>query len=144
MGKAIELVYPLSWDFQKWRKFFLIAALFNIFGSVPGILFPTRQVQFMYGLETSDFYVLNFHNIFFYFVLIFGIGYLYIAHNPGKNIGIVVMGIIGKSIVAVHFYYFYLIDKATILPVFSGTADAIFALYFICYLIKGPRSEAPT
>ncbi len=144
MGKAIELVYPLSWDYRKWRKFFLIAGLWNVFGSLPGILFPTLQFQRMYGFETNNFYILNLQSIFLYFVLVFGIGYLIVARDPGKNVGIVVMGIIGKAIVVVYFYYFYLTGKATLVPVFGGTADAIFTLYFIYYLMKGPRAEIQT
>jgi len=136
-----ERLNPTKWDYQAWRKFFLIAALWNFTFIPPALLFPSFEVRLMYGLKTSDFYILYLNTAFFLTVLVFGIGYLIIAYDPGKNLGIILMGIIAKTMVGIGFYYLFSIDKVTLIPVFGGTVDLLFTLYFIYYLIKGPRSE---
>ena len=136
-----ERLNPIKWGYQTWRKFFLIAAMWNFSFAFPALLFPSLEVRLMYGIQTSDFYILYLNTAFFLTVLVFGIGYLIIAYDPGKHLGIVLMGIIGKTMVCIGFYYLFSIDRVTLLPVFGGTGDLLFTLYFIYYLKKGPRSE---
>lgn len=134
-------LYPPNWDYQTWRKFFVIAGIWNFSIALPSLLFPSFAMRLTYGFQTSDFYILYLNSSFFATVLIFGIGYFIIAFNPGKNLGIVLLGIIGKTTVGIAFYYLYHMDRVTIMPVLGGTGDLIFTLYFIYYLIRGPRSE---
>ena len=139
-----ERLNPTTWGYQTWRKFFLIASLWNFSFVVPALLFPSLEVRLMYGFRTDDFYILFLNTTFFLTVLVFGIGYLIIAYDPGKNLGIVLLGIIGKTMVGIGFYYLYSIDRVTLMPVFGGTGDLLFTLYFIYYLAKGPKSELQT
>ena len=134
-------LYPSNWDYQTWRKFLVIAGIWNFSFALPALLFPSFMVRLMYGFQTSDFYILYLNSSFFGTFLIFGIGYLLIAYDPGKNLGIVLLGIIGKTIVGIAFYYLYNMDRVTIMPVLAGTGDLIFTFYFIYYLTRGPRSE---
>ena len=136
-----ERIHPLKWDYQTWRKFFLIAALWNFSFVIPALLFPALIVRLAYGLQTSDFYILFLNTTFYLAVFVFGIGYLIIAYDPGKHLGIVLMGIMGKSMVFFGFLYLYSIDRVTLLALSGGTGDLLFTLYFIYYLMKGPRSD---
>jgi len=136
-----ERLNPINWDYPSWRKFFLIAGLWNFSFVLPAVLFPSLIVRLAYGLQTSDFYILFLNTAFYLAVFVFGIGYLIIAYDPGKHLGIIVMGIIGKSMVFFGFFYFYIIDRVTLLALSGGTGDLLFTFYFIYYLMNGPRSD---
>jgi len=131
---------PKKWDYRTWRKFFYIAALWNFFFSIPALIFPSLQVQLMYGFKTTSFYILYLNTALFITVLIFGIGYFMIAQAPEKNLGLVKLGIIGKTVVGVGFYALFSAGRVTFIPVLGGTGDLIFTFYFITYLLAGPRS----
>ncbi len=131
---------PLSWNYGTWRKFFAVAAAWNLLASIPAIILPQLNLEMFYGLVTDDFYTILLNRSFWAAVLIFGIGYLIIAYDPGKSLGIVIMGIIGKILVAVVWFYLFAVDLATALVVFGGTGDSIFTVFFVVYLLRGPRS----
>ena len=64
-------LYPSNWDYQTWRKFFVIAGIWNFSFALPALLFPSFMVRLMYGFQTSDFYILYLNSSFFGTVLIF-------------------------------------------------------------------------
>jgi len=140
MGSMKDTLNPLNWDYRTWRKFFLIAALWNFSGALPAIFYPALNMKFFYGVQTDNYYILFLNMAFWGAVLIFGIGYLIVSYNPGKNHGIVIMGIIGKTMVAATWYYLFGTDRATILSFLAATGDILFTLYFIYYLIRRPIS----
>lgn len=135
---------PKKWDYRTWRKFFFIAALWNFSFSIPALIFPSLQVQLMYGFKTTSFYIIYLNTAFMITVLIFGIGYLMIAQAPGKNLGLVKLGIIAKTVVGVGFFALYSDGRVTLIPVLGGTGDLIFTLYFIFYLLIGPKTAGDT
>ena len=126
---------PFQWDYGKWRKFFLISACWNMFGAIPALIAPQLNMLIFYGVKTSDFYTLLLNRFAWVAILIFGIGYLIIAYDPKRSVGIVIMGIIGKTCVAVLWYYLFSIDRGTGFAVLAATGDSIFTLYFIAFLI---------
>jgi hypothetical protein len=132
-------VNPFEWGYQGWRLFFLISAVWNLFGSIDGILRPANNMLRYYSLETDDNYTLFLNRSFWGAVFVFGIGYLIIAYDPGKHLGIVAMGIIGKILVSVNWFYLYGIGRAKSPALFAAVGDSLFTLFFIVYLYGGAR-----
>ena len=135
---------PFQWEYGKWRKFFLLSACWNMFGAIPALIAPRLNMLIFYGVKTDDFYMLLLNRFAWVAILIFGIGYLIIAYDPKRAVGIIIMGIIGKTCVAVLWYYLFGIDRATIFAVFAATGDSIFTLYFIAFLITNRESSPDT
>jgi len=131
---------PLEWSYQGWRIFFLISGLWNLLGCIEGIVRPAKNMRRYYDIETNDYYTLFLNRAFWESVLVFGIGYLIIAYDPGKNLGLVIMGIIGKVIVAVTWLILFLRKKAKGSALFAAIGDSIFTIFFIVYLIGGVRT----
>ncbi len=138
-----EKLNPTKWDADIWKKFFLIAALWNLSGAVPGIFMSGLNLRLFYGIQTTDFHTLFLNSMFWGAVLVFGIGYLIVAKDIGKNPGIVTLGVICKSLVALVWYYIYFFgcNRATILVVGAATGDVIFVGYFVYFLMRGPKVE---
>ncbi len=133
---------PTIWEYETWRKFFLVSALWNFCGAIPGIFFLFLSMRLFYGVQTDDYHTLFLSSLFWGAVLMFGIGFLIVANAPIKNLGIIVLGAVAKIIVAFVWYYIYFLykDRATIIVVSAATGDLAFAIYFCYYLAKGPRS----
>ncbi|MCK5130711.1 MAG: hypothetical protein KAR40_00990 [Candidatus Sabulitectum sp.] len=129
---------PAIWEYATWRKLFLISAIWNFAGAIPGILFPALSMRLFYGIQTDNYHTLFLTSLFWGTVFLFGIGYLIVANAPVKNLGIIAMGVTGKVILASAWYCIYFLCKgrATIVVVGAATGDLIFAIYFCCYLFK--------
>jgi len=132
-------LYPKAWMYKSWRRFFFIAALWNFAGAVPSLIYPEFSLRLFYRLPVADFYVVSLNTVFWAAVLIFGIGYLFVAKRPGRNLGILVMGVLAKIGVAVFWYQLFSIDRASIVALLAGIGDVLFTLYFLYYLMGGPR-----
>ena len=139
MDAMITALNPLSWSYEGWRIFFLVSALWNLSGSIPALIAPGLNLKMLYNIESDDYYTIFLNRALWWAVLIFGIGYLIIAYDPGQHLGIIVMGIIGKTVIAGHWYYLFGRGRATPAAVFAATGDSIFTLFFILYLVSGPR-----
>lgn len=141
MGSMKDTLIPVNWDYGTWRKFFLIAALWNFSGAIPAIFSPALNMRLFYGVQTDNYYILFLDMVFWEAVSIFGVGYLMVAHNPGRNHGIVIMGIIGKTVVAANWYYLFGADRATMVAFLAATGDILFTFYFIYFLIRRPVTQ---
>jgi len=130
------ILNPLTWDFQTWRLFFLISALWNFAGGIPAVLRPEANLEKYYNVKTDDPMTIFLNRTFWIMVLIFGVGYLLIACDPVMFYGIIYMGIIGKILVAVNWYYMRAVGKLNNVGVFGATGDLIFAILFIASLFS--------
>ena len=131
---------PLSWNYSTWQKFFAVSAAWNFFGAIPALINPQLNLIMFYGFSSDDYYTILLNRGFWASVFIFGIGYIIIAYDPGRSLGIIIMGIIGKIFVAITWFYLFAVDRAEISAVLAGGGDSIFTVFFILYLLRGPRS----
>lgn len=138
-GKWISGLNPSAWTYANWRLFFVIAALWNLGAAIPGILYPELSMKIFYGVDLQDFYAILFYRSFWISVLIFGIGYLMIASAPEKHTGVIIMGIIGKIVVAGVWYYLVFHGQARLMAFFGAAGDSLFTIYFIICLLIGPK-----
>ena len=135
MGKSIG-------SYQTWRRFFLVSGLWNLSGSIPTLIAPSLNLKLFYGLESHEYYHLFLNRGLWWAVLIFGIGYLIAAGDPGRHLGIIVMGVLGKTVIAVHWFYLFAIDRAAIFAVLAAAGDSLFTVGFLIYLFLGPREAS--
>ena len=123
------ILNPLHWSYQAWQWFFVIAGFWNLLGAVDGILRPTLNLEKYYGVQTDDFITIFLNRAFWIVVLIFGIGYFLIAINPILFYGIIVLGIIGKIVVAVSWISLFKIGKGERISIFASSGDLLFTVF---------------
>ena len=114
---------------------FLLAALWNLTGAGFGYFNTAYTFQHFFGRELSDplfhaIYQGSWGTTFVYFF-----GYLIVAHNPVKHVGIVVVGGIGKLGFAVKLLQLYMAGLANSLIFIVIVGDFIFLLLFAYYFV---------
>ncbi len=144
MREKLTKLYPSGWTYSGWRTFFLVAALWNILAAIPASLWPEHNLKAYYGVLYGSDYAIILNRSFWLAVLIFGIGYYLVSRAPEKNLGIIIMGILGKVAVAINWYILVFTGMATAMAFVGATGDSVFTVYFIYYLMSGPReADAP-
>ncbi len=136
------LINPLNWDYQVWRFFFLISAIWNFMG-IFGVIWPRQSFMGFFGQDTEDQITIGIYRLLWTNVLLFGIGYLIVAYDPGSNLGLILLGIIGKVIASAGFIVLYRQGVSTKGALFGAAGDMLFTLFFILYLIGGSREPLP-
>lgn len=118
-----------------FKYMFLLAALWNLTGAVFGYFNTAFTFQHFFDRERSDplfhaIYQGSWGTTFVYFF-----GYLIVAHNPVKHVGIVVVGGIGKLGFAVKLLQLYMAGLANSLIFIVIVGDFIFLLLFAYYFV---------
>ncbi len=126
----------------KFFKFmFLLAALWNLTGAGFGYFNTAYTFQQFFGRELSDplfhaIYQGSWGTTFVYFF-----GYLIVAHNPVKHVGIVIVGSIGKLGFANKLLQLYVAGIASPLVFIVIVGDAIFLVLFAYYFVYLVRAK---
>lgn len=69
-------------------------------------------------------------------VFVFGLGYYWASKDADKNISIIKMGAIGKTLIfLILFYYCFITKDIPVILVIPGVVDLIFAILFVEFLI---------
>jgi hypothetical protein len=118
-----------------FKYMFLLAALWNLTGAVFGYFNTAFTFQHFFDRELSDplfhaIYQGSWGTTFVYFF-----GYLIVAHNPVKHVGIVIVGGIGKLGFAVKLLQLYMAGLANSLIFIVIVGDFIFLLLFAYYFV---------
>ena len=74
-------------------------------------------------------------------IAVFGFSYHLVARDPGRNHGIVVVGIVGKLLVFVLLCGHFLAGHIPLLPLMLGTGDLVFAALFVRFLLGRHRGS---
>lgn len=118
------------------KIFFLVGAVFNWaitiawFFAYPWV-FPLLEME----VPANPMFMQLFSALAF----VFGIGYYKVAQSPIINRDIALMGTIGKLLVFLIISYYWIIDVAP-LPLFLiGSADCVFALFMVVFLVRYGR-----
>jgi hypothetical protein len=123
-------------ELKIFKLMFLLAALWNLTGAVFGYFNTAYTFQNIFDRELSDplffaVYQGSWGTTFVYFF-----GYLIVAHNPVKHLGIVIVGGIGKLGFAIKLLQLYAAGIANSLVFIVIVGDFIFlvlfAYYFVC------------
>lgn len=128
---------------DKYRKFFLISALYNIMAAFNGMVFFKGMNKMLYGFKTKiEYGVTTFIlRTFYTHVLVFGMGYYIVSRDPSKNRGIVWMGMVAKIAFFFAAIPYFLKRKITALTFLLAFGDFVFGVLF-GFFLRNTRSDS--
>jgi hypothetical protein len=122
------------------RRLFSIAAGYNFIMSAPAVIAATPAGRLLGMAPPTD--PMNAH-LALVLVLTFGWGYWRISRDPVANRSIIVLGMVGKSLVALAGWTDWATGHANTFFGLAVTGDAIFAALFFDYLRRtAPAKQA--
>lgn len=124
-----------------FKNLFLAAALWNLVGAGFGYFNTAFTFEQFFGRELEDPLAHEIYRGAWGTTLVYFIGYLIVAHNPVRHVGIVVVGGIGKLGYVVNLLKLYLsgIANPVVLVVVGG--DSLFLLFFVYYFFEMYRTR---
>jgi hypothetical protein len=120
---------------SNWQIFFSAMAVWNLAAALPGLVAPRRGFRLLYGIDTDRFYELYQHWAISAVILLFGLSYGIIALDPAANLGLVLLGVIGKVLFAAVITVLFFQGRATKVALAVAAGDAVFAVFFLRYLL---------
>ena len=122
-------------------RLFQIAAAWNIVAGAAAMAQPALFYRLAYAYDRPiDPVWLQMHIGFWFLIVLFGIGYGLVGHDPEHNRGILVLGVIGK----LGFVVFWLVQiaawRGTAWLVPGAVGDLVFAGLFLRWLRQHPVS----
>jgi len=118
---------------KKVKAFFLVGAVFN-WAITVAWFFAYAWVFPLLGMEVPVDPM--FMQLFCVLAFVFGVGYYMVSKNPIVNRDIALMGVIGKLLVFLIIAYYWLIGIAPLALFLIGSADGVFALLMIMFLVR--------
>ncbi len=122
-----------------FKTLFFIGALWN-WVAVLTFAFGYRLLFPLFAMELPRYPV--FLMLFLGLAFVFGFGYYWVSRDISKNHDIVRLGVIGKLVVFVGFFWAALTGQIAWLLVGAGIVDLIFAILFIEFLISYRKAAA--
>ncbi len=119
-----------------FRIFFLISALWNFAGAFPGLLDSAGMFEREFGRELADPVMVAVYRGAWGTALLYGFGFLVVAHNPVRHTGVVMMGGLGKTLFALNLLVMYLNGWTSDFAVVVIGGDVVFVLLFVIYFLR--------
>ena len=120
------------------RRLFVVGALWN--WAVAVLLTSLAALE----LPALSWFLNDIPESFLWFyacmgiVVVFGLGYYWVAQDVRRNRNIIKMGILGKTLVFVLIIPAWLSGEVTALTAAAATVDLVFTILFIDVLMKTP------
>ncbi|MEM6377582.1 MAG: hypothetical protein AAF705_05170 [Bacteroidota bacterium] len=127
--------------FPFFTGLFIIAALWNLIGAGFGYFNTEHTFQVLFGQELNDPLFYEIYKGAWGTTLVFFIGYLLVAYNPIKHVGVALIGGIGKLAFAVAELQLYLAGLANPIILTIVVGDFIFCALFVYYFVRLYRYE---
>ncbi|HBX81988.1 MAG: hypothetical protein WAV45_00420 [Propionibacteriaceae bacterium] len=122
-----------------WAGLFVIAAVWNFAGAVPGFLDTSAMFAREFGRDLTDPVMVIIYRGAWGTALLYGLGFLIVARNPERHTGVVLMGGLGKAFFAFHLLYMYLNDWTSDFALVVIAGDAVFVVLFLAYFASVRR-----
>ena len=122
-----------------FRVLFLVSALWNFAGAIPGYFDAANMFAREFGRELSDPVMVAVYRGAWGTALLYGFGFLMAAYNPLRHTGIVLMGGLGKVFFALNLLYMYLNGWTSEFAMVVIAGDALFVAFFALYLMRLKR-----
>jgi hypothetical protein len=121
--------------FSYFTWLFLAAALWNLIGAGFGYFNTGFTFQKIFGRQLSDPLFYEIYKGAWGTTLMFFIGYLLVAYDPVKHVGVAIIGGIGKLSFALAELQLYLAGLANPVLLTIVVGDFIFCAFFVHYFI---------
>lgn len=122
--------YPL------FTTLFVLAALWNLIGAAFGYFNTAYTFEGLFGRVLDDPLFYEVYKGAWGTTLMFFIGYLLVAYNPVKHIGVAIIGGIGKLAFAIAELQLYWAGLAKPIILVIVVGDFIFCICFVYYFVK--------
>jgi hypothetical protein len=122
-----------------FRAVFVIAALWNLAGGIPGYFDTANMFHRLFDRELIDPLMMAIYKGSWGTTFLYFFGYLLVAYNPVRHTGIVILGTIGKIFFAGGLLKAYLSGMTTSFALVVIVGDFIFIALFAAYLITMKR-----
>ncbi|MEM0927987.1 MAG: hypothetical protein AAGI89_01725 [Pseudomonadota bacterium] len=122
------------------RTLFVVSAVWNFAGAIPGLLDTTGMFEREFGRELTDPVMVAVYRGAWGTACLYGFGFLLVAVNPIRHTGIVLMGGTGKALFALNLLVMHLQGWTSPFAVVVILGDIIFILLFIAYFLALKRA----
>jgi len=119
-----------------FRIFFVIAALWNFAGAIPGLMDTAGMFEREFGRPLADPVMVAVYRGAWGTALLYGFGFLLVALNPQRHTGIVAMGGLGKALFALNLLQMHLNGWTSD---FAIVGDVLFVAIFLVYFLRLKR-----
>ncbi len=117
---------------KAYRNLFLIAALYDFVLGIAFFFFLPFFFEEIYGIDAPIYP--SFYQGGAAFVFVMGVGFYFVYRNMYRNVDIVKIGIIFKSVyTALAFYYVFIENMPWVFSIF-GFLDIVFIVFFVLFL----------
>ena len=123
-------------DLKLFRILFLVSALWNFAGALPGLFDSNRMFLEEFGRELTDPVLLSVYRGAWGTAFLYGFGFLAAAWNPARHTGIVLMGGLGKALFALNLLNMYLQGWTSPFAVVVILGDVVFVSAFVWYFVR--------
>ncbi len=119
-----------------FKILFVVAALWNLVGAGFGYFNTAYTFQSFFSRELSDPLIHDIYQGAWGTTFVYFFGYLIVAYNPLKHMGIVIVGGIGKVGFAIKLLQLYLAGFANEIVLIVIVGDLIFMALFFYYFLR--------
>lgn len=123
-------------DLRFFRACFLIAAIWNFAGGLPGVIDPAGMFAREFGVVLTDPVQVAVYRGAWGTALLYGLGFLLVARNPARHAGVVAMGGLGKALFALNLGHLYLNGWTSAFAVVVIVGDILFVAAFAAYFVR--------
>jgi hypothetical protein len=126
-------------DIKAMRILFIVSALWNFAGSIPGLTNSEAMFLQEFGRELSDPVMIAVYRGAWVTSFLYAFGFLMAAYNPARHSGVVMMGGFGKMLFALNLLHMYLQGWTSSFALVVFLGDVLFVAAFILYLFRLKR-----
>lgn len=122
---------------MRWfRVLFLIAALWNFAGALPGFFDSAGMYAREFGRELLDPVMVAVYRGAWGTALLYGFGFWMVARDPERHSGVVLMGGVGKALFALNLLYMFLQGWTSRFAIVVILGDVVFVALFVLYFSR--------
>lgn len=125
-----------SREIALYRIVFVISALWNLAGAIPGLADSGGMFLREFGRELGDPVMIAVYRGAWGTAFLYGIGFLIVALNPLRHTGIVLMGGLGKALFALNLLYMYNAGWTSDFAIVVIVGDVLFVAAFLVYFAR--------
>jgi len=122
-----------------FRVVFVIAALWNFAGAIPGLADPAGMFAREFGRELADPVMVAVYRGAWGTAFLYGFGFLLVARDLVRHTGIVAMGGLGKLLFALNLLVMYRAGWTSDFALVVIAGDAVFVAVFALYFVRLKR-----
>ena len=119
-----------------FRLLFLIAAIWNFAGGLPGLIDPAGMFAQEFGRELSDPVMVQVYRGAWGTAFLYGFGFLAAMRDPARHSGVVAMGGLGKALFALNLAYMYASGWTSGFALVVILGDVVFVALFAAYFLR--------